>query len=296
MSDAGDASPNRSARHREVLGFRPLGSSEVLDATRVGTPFRQDPGGPDRGAPTPPEPLQAAEWAHDLNNVLGVILVCAAELERGGGDESTVRERAAEIRRAAEQGSRLSRALTLRARPGSPDPPEPIDVARAATELEPLLRHTLGPGVAVERSIDPDTPLALIDGGSLDRILLNLAGNAAAAMGGHGLLGIEIARETVGAGDRRLGPGWYVRIRVSDDGVGMSAEVLSRALDPFFTTSDATGTGLGLATVARACGVAGGDVRIRSLLGVGTTVTVLLPAAGSDGTALALRRRQPALA
>jgi len=109
------------------------------------------------------------------------------------------------------------------------------------------------------------------DPGQIEQMLVSLAVNARDAMPGGGDLVIDTGRH----GDQ-------VRLRVSDSGSGMSAEVMERAFEPFFTTKGSGGTGLGLATVYGTVTQAGGEITLASSVGIGTTVTVLLPVASDS--------------
>jgi two-component system, cell cycle sensor histidine kinase and response regulator CckA len=141
------------------------------------------------------------------------------------------------------------------------------------------LRRTLGEHVELHSSLAGDLYPVLIDPGQVEQILVNLAVNAPDG----GALRIDSANvdvdEAYAASRPELAPGAHVRLRVSDTGIGMSSETLQRAFDPFFTTKPAgQGTGLGLATVYGIIQQAGGRAHIYSEPGVGTTISVLLPA------------------
>ena len=135
---------------------------------------------------------------------------------------------------------------------------------------------------------------ALVDPNQLENALLNLCINARDAMPDGGQITIETANRWVddrAARDKDLKPGQYVTLNVSDTGTGMAPDVLERAFDPFFTTKPTgEGTGLGLSMIYGFARQSHGLVRIYSEVGLGTTVSILLPrhaakAAASDGPA-----------
>jgi signal transduction histidine kinase len=144
-----------------------------------------------------------------------------------------------------------------------------------------LLARTLGAEIKIARTLTAELWPVLIDSSQLELALLNLAINARDAMPDGGPL--TFATMNVAAGDARL-PAHLarldcVRITVTDQGLGMSEEVRMRALEPFFTTKQDTGTGLGLNLVDETIREAGGRVRLRSQPGAGTAVELFLPRA-----------------
>ena len=229
--------------------------------------------------------------AHDFNNLLAVIINYAAFVaedlqtasEKGETERwSSAREDIEQIRLAGERASHLTHQLLAFARREVVQP-EVVDVNDIVRDIEQLLRRTLGEHVELQSSLATDLHQVLIDPGQVEQILVNLAVNARDAMPDGGTLQIDTANIDVDAAYTAsrpdLSPGPYVRLRVSDTGVGMPSETLQRAFDPFFTTKPAgQGTGLGLATVYGIIQQAGGRSQIYSEPGVGTTVSVLLPA------------------
>jgi two-component system, cell cycle sensor histidine kinase and response regulator CckA len=214
--------------------------------------------------------MEAMGWiaggvAHDFNNLLTVIL-CAAESVRGG----PAAEALADISDAAKRGAVLTRQLLTFSR-RQVTHPEPIDVNRAISDIEPVLRRLLGERVTSRLSLAPALPAVVIDPGQLDQVLLNLAANARDAMPGGGDLSIATRFD---AGDS----GSLVEIVVSDTGAGMDAETLASVFEPFFTTKGERGTGLGLAVVYGVVRSAGGTVSATSQPGAGTTFRLSLPA------------------
>jgi PAS domain S-box-containing protein len=228
--------------------------------------------------------------AHDFNNLLAVIINYAAfvadDLEAAGSGEedrwTSTREDIRQIRLAGERAAHLTHQLLAFARREVVQP-EVVDVNDVVMDVEQLLRRTIGEHVELRSALAEDLRPVLIDPGQLEQILINLAVNARDAMPGGGTLRIDTANLDVDAeyADARPGltPGRYVRLRVSDNGEGMSAETVQRAFDPFYTTKPpGEGTGLGLATVYGIIQQAGGRSQIYSEPGVGTTITVALPA------------------
>jgi signal transduction histidine kinase/ActR/RegA family two-component response regulator len=235
--------------------------------------------------------------AHDFNNLLATILGSLELIERRvqGEDDRlrTLLTRAMDaVQRGAQLTSRLlafSRRQRLAARP--------TDLNRLITDLVTLASSTLGRRVRIETELAPDLWPALADPSQVEAAILNLALNARDAMPQGGVLSLATGNESVTDPDGDAEPGDYVRISVSDTGIGMSNEVLARAFEPFFTTKDGKGSGLGLSQVYGLVRQSGGTVRIRSAMGGGTTVALLLPraaqlapAADGEGTVGARRR------
>jgi len=229
--------------------------------------------------------------AHDFNNLLAVIInyaafvaddLQAASAKDEAGRWSGTREDVEQIRLAGERASHLTHQLLAFARREVVQP-EVVDVNDIVRDVQQLLRRTLGEHVELHSSLAADLYPVLIDPGQVEQILVNLAVNARDAMPDGGALRIDSANvdvdEEYAASRPELAPGAHVRLRVSDTGLGMSGETLQRAFDPFFTTKPAgQGTGLGLATVYGIIQQAGGRAQIYSEPGVGTTISVLLPA------------------
>jgi PAS domain S-box-containing protein len=217
--------------------------------------------------------------AHDVNNLLSVIGLNLELLH-----EQTQPGEAQELTEAAlhavGQGAKLTRGLLAFAQRQSLRPAA-VPLEPLAGGLEALLRRALGGRVTLRCEVAPDTPPALADAAQLETSLVNLVLNARDAMPRGGRVTIHAARasveETLSVG---LPPGPHVRLTVADEGEGMPPEVLARAFEPFFTTKGAgKGTGLGLAMVYGFARQSGGEIRIDSAPGAGTTVTLWLPAA-----------------
>jgi two-component system cell cycle sensor histidine kinase/response regulator CckA len=218
--------------------------------------------------------------AHDFNNLLAVILNNVhLALDSDGG---TSRREIEEIKHAAERGAQLTKQMLVFSRGGAGGG-ELIDVRSEVASAERLLRRTIGANIALDVRLSQRLPSVRLDAGQLEQILMNLAVNARDAMPAGGRLSIAI--DTVeldlsaAASMPGIHPGPYVRIVANDSGTGMTAEVVGRAFEPFFSTKPkGRGTGLGLSTVYGIVTRAGGHVALASTLGAGTRFTIHLPA------------------
>jgi CheY-like chemotaxis protein len=159
--------------------------------------------------------------------------------------------------------------------------PRPVDINRLIAGMEDLIRRTIGPSVQLEVVSAGGSWPTLVDASQLENALLNLCINARDAMPDGGRLTIETANKWLddrSAKEREIPAGQYVALSVTDTGVGMAADVLAKAFDPFFTTKPlGAGTGLGLSMVYGFARQSGGQVRIYSEVGLGTTVHLYLP-------------------
>jgi PAS domain S-box-containing protein len=228
----------------------------------------------------------ASGVAHDFNNLLAVILNKAAfvaeELAAGPrSDWESAGRDVAQIQQAAERVTTLTHQLLAFARREVVQP-RVLDLNQVVTEVKEVLHRTLGEDVVLQTDMAENLWPVLADPGQIEQVLVNLAVNARDAMSGGGMLSIDTANAVVEADDVPGSPtrtGRYVRLRVSDTGTGMSAEVADHAFEPFFTTkADGTGTGLGLATVYGIVAQAEASIALHTQPGVGTTFDILIPA------------------
>jgi two-component system, cell cycle sensor histidine kinase and response regulator CckA len=215
--------------------------------------------------------------AHDFNNMLGVIVNYAnfviEEAESAEPDIKMISADARQVVRAGQRGTDLTHQLLAFARRDVVRP-RVLDLNEVIDGVEEMLRRSIGEHVTLIVRPGADLPPVTCDPGQIEQLLVNVALNARDAMPSGGNLVID-----TGVQDER------VRIRISDSGRGMTADVLEHVFEPFFTTkASGEGTGLGLATVYGIVTQAGGDVGIASEPGLGTTVTVLLPAASGPAT------------
>lgn len=221
--------------------------------------------------------------AHDFNNLLTVVTGNLNILARHLAADPFAVELINAATRAAQRGANLNRTLLAFSRRQRLTP-SPVSLNDLVEGMADMLRRTLGETVRIEIRPHGDLPAALADPAQLEAALLNLAVNARDAMPLGGTLCIETAPVTVdrhyAALEADLRPGNYVMLAVSDTGVGMTPEVVTRAFEPFFTTKETgKGSGLGLAMVYGFAKQSGGHVKIYSEPGIGTTIKLLLPLA-----------------
>jgi PAS domain S-box-containing protein len=224
--------------------------------------------------------------AHDLNNLLAVVLdhaeSVAGALAGGTGVDSEAAGRdVGRIRQAAERATALTHQLVDFAR-HEVAAPQVLDLNGVVTDVGQLLHRTIGEDVVLKTELAPDLWPVLADARQIEQVLVNLAVNARDAMSGAGTLTIDTANIDVEtdliATGAPIRAGRHVRLRVSDTGIGMPADVVEHAFEPFYTTkSDGTGTGLGLATVYGIVAQAEAAIDIHSRAGVGTTFTIIIP-------------------
>jgi CheY-like chemotaxis protein/two-component sensor histidine kinase len=218
----------------------------------------------------------AAGVAHDFNNILQTVS-SSLELVLDNAVPGTREHELLSIGlRSTGRGSSLTHQLLAYARKQMLEPRD-VEVRALLSDIEGLLARTLDPRVVIETWCDSDGVRVRVDAGQLQTALLNLAINASHAMPDGGTLSIA-ARAA-----HELGERWVV-IAVTDTGTGMDETTLAQALEPFFTTKGQEGTGLGLPMVQGFVEQSGGKFRIRSTLGVGTTIEMLLPPAGDAAT------------
>ena len=222
--------------------------------------------------------------AHDFNNLLTAI-VGALDLVRRRlpPEQQALRPLVANALEAAQRGGRLTSQLLAFSR-RQRLLPVPTDLNVPVLALTGLLASTLGRNIRIETDLAAELWPAMVDPTQVEAVILNLAINGRDAMKDGGVLTIRTRNLTLDPADpgpHRADPGDYVVLEVADTGAGMSPEVKERAFEPFFTTKpQGEGGGLGLSQVHGLALQSGGDVRIDSRPGFGTTVTVLLPRAG----------------
>jgi len=226
--------------------------------------------------------------AHELSNPLTSILGYAQRLLLRG-EEPGNREETAQILQEAERASTILRQLLMTARDSRP--------GRSRVALNQVVSHTMelqrfslaAERVRVELDLDPLLPFVQGDAGQLQQVLMNLIGNARQAIEQHARGG------TIRLSTKRI-DGHRVVLEVHDDGPGIPEAIRARIFDPFFTTKPAgIGTGLGLSIVLGIVREHGGQVRVASPPGGGTTFTLEFPAAVEESRVLALPATGPGM-
>lgn len=226
----------------------------------------------------------AAGVAHNFNNLLTVTVGYAEVLEDPSSSDDMRRTAMAEIRNATERGSSLARQLlTFSRRHDARVARVPVDetVLGLRDKFARLIREDTYLDIASQTGAD-----VLIDPLDLQQMLLNLVMNARDALPFGGQILVEGAIEAIDdvRGKPAIVQGTYVRLRVRDNGIGMSAEAQAHLFEPFFTTKEVgEGTGLGLPFVHGVARHAGGFVVVQTAQNQGTTVSVYLPPAAVVG-------------
>jgi PAS domain S-box-containing protein len=220
--------------------------------------------------------------AHDFNNLLAVIISYADSTLHSLEDGNPLREDIAEIRRAGLRAAELTRQLLAFSRKQVLNPAL-VDTRAAVESVEKMLRRVIGANVEFVTSSAPDLWPIRFDPGQLEQVIVNLAVNARDAMPDGGKLTISTSNVSLSAVEARNHPdgmpGPYVRMSVSDTGVGMTPSIVAQLFEPFFTTKEVgKGTGLGLSTVYGIVRQSRGFVAVESHPGRGTTFRVYLPA------------------
>jgi PAS domain S-box-containing protein len=220
--------------------------------------------------------------AHDFNNLLASISGSLELLEKrlSEGRFDTVYRYIKLAQTAAQRAAALTQRLLAFSRRQTLDP-RPTDINRLVSNIEDLMRRTVGPAIVLEVVGAGGLWPTRVDASQLENALLNLIINGRDAMPDGGRITIETANKWLdhaAAKERELAPGQYVSLCVTDTGTGMTPEVASRAFDPFFTTKPiGQGTGLGLSMIHGFVRQSGGQVRIYSEFGEGTTMCLYLP-------------------
>ncbi len=211
--------------------------------------------------------------AHDFNNMLTPIITSLELIQRRPDDQQRTARLTQGALQAAERARNLVGRLLSFARRQTLTP-QTVALASLMAEMSELIAHSLGPTIQIDMQVAEDLPTVVVDPHQLELAVLNLVVNARDAMAQGGRLLIAAGRGEPPEGV--AGPQLW--LKVSDSGCGMSADVLRRCAEPFFSTKGmGRGTGLGLSMVQGLAGQSGGGMEIQSWPGRGTHVTLWLP-------------------
>jgi len=225
----------------------------------------------------------AGGLAHDFNNQLHAVSGFAHFISRESGLTPAARADLIEIQKTTERMASLTRQLLAFARQQVLSP-ETLDLDEALDDTRPMLQRLIGSNNPIELSLAPGNKWVRVDRAQLVQVLLNLVINARDAMPEGGLVNLSTKTVEVSPGalfdigQAPVDPGAYAELTVQDSGQGISPEHLRHVFEPFYTTKDVGhGTGLGLATVEGIVSQSGGRILLESVVGRGTTITILLP-------------------
>jgi CheY-like chemotaxis protein/anti-sigma regulatory factor (Ser/Thr protein kinase) len=228
--------------------------------------------------------------AHDFNNLLTVIQGFAdllrGQIDRDGEfDRQKAARSVRAVLQAAERGATLTQQLLAFSRKQKLQG-RVVNIADMVDDLRPLIERTAGNAVAIRIAQRGTACNARIDPTQAELAIINVLLNARDAMPDGGAIAIEVGTRLLEPGDKGFGelePGRYVIVTITDQGQGMSPEVLARVTEPFFTTKDqGKGTGLGLSMVYGFMKQSGGALRLSSEEGHGTTVRMMFPCADAQ--------------
>ncbi|KQW82536.1 response regulator [Brevundimonas sp. Root1279] len=219
--------------------------------------------------------------AHDFNNLLTVVLGNVEQMQKRVSDPALIR-RLQMMGEASRRGARLTAQMLAFSRRQKLEP-RAINLNETVQGMRDLLQSTIGGSVQIrEPELAEDLWPAMVDPTQIELVILNLAINARDAMEVGGTLLIRTENLEAGPPQSADDPpaGRFVVVSVADNGSGMTEEVLARAFEPFFTTKEVgKGSGLGLSQVFGLAKQSGGDVKIDTELGHGTTIRLFLPVA-----------------
>jgi two-component system cell cycle sensor histidine kinase/response regulator CckA len=226
--------------------------------------------------------------AHDFNNMLTAMISYADYLMMQNDEESPVSKIALEIKKAGNRAADLTHQLLAFSR-RQIMVPEVLNLNSVVREMEGMLKRLIGEDIFVQLRTDADLGSIIADKVQMEQVVMNLVINARDAMPDGGELTIETRikriEKTMRAVDSEIHPGGYAVLRISDNGTGMTEEVLAHLFEPFFTTKkQGEGTGLGLATVFGIVRQSEGHIQVRSTPGKGTVFTLLFPLVEAEET------------
>jgi PAS domain S-box-containing protein len=231
--------------------------------------------------------------AHDFNNLLTPITGYSQLAMRTLSPSDPMRSDLQEIQKSADRAANLIRQMMSFSR-RQPVKPQVININNVLLDLDKMLRRLIGEHIELVTLPAPDLGSVKVNLGQFEQVIVNLVVNAHDAMPKGGKLILETSNVTLNrdCAHQQAGilPGKYVRVTISDTGIGMTEQVKARLFEPFFTTKDeGKGTGLGLATCYGIIKQSGGYILVYSELGQGTTFKIYLPRIEDEVASLPLR-------
>ncbi len=228
----------------------------------------------------------ASGIAHDFNNILNIILGNLELLEDDIPDKDKIIKRRDTIRKSTQRASDLTRQL-LNFSSNKPVEVVVSDINSIIRKMDNLISHSITPDITVYQQLDEDLWLTEINVGDFQDMLINLVLNARDAMQACGKLSFEtsncILDENFCTQHIGITPGQYIKLSISDNGSGMTENVLTHIFEPFFTTkTENNGTGLGLAMTYGFTKRSAGYVSVDSKVNLGTTFHIYLPRASES--------------
>lgn len=219
--------------------------------------------------------------AHDFNNILTAISGYGSLLDMKLPPESPLREYVAEIMKAVERASNLTKGLLAFSRK-QPGEPRPVDLNEIVRTITKLLSKLIREDIKLEINLSHEDLIVMADPGHIEQVLMNLATNARDAMPEGGVLTIKTEKVYIDERFRDIHgygkPGEYAMLSVSDTGIGMDENIKARIFEPFFTTKEeGKGTGLGLSIVYGLVKQYDGYINVYSEPGGGSTFKIYLP-------------------
>lgn len=221
--------------------------------------------------------------AHDFNNLLQIIGGNLQLLQRSLAKDASTQRRLTAALDSVERGAKLASQLLAFAR-RQPLTPNVVNLGGLLQGMDELLQRALGEDVVLQTEIEPELWNTFVDAGQMENALLNLAINARDAMASGGRFVIQAENTSLTSADQAqaldLTAGEYIHLTVSDTGSGIPPEVVEQVFEPFFTTKpEGQGTGLGLSMVYGFVKQSGGQIKLTSRLGQGTSIDIWLPRA-----------------
>ncbi len=223
----------------------------------------------------------AAGITHDFNHILALIMAQAEEILYHLPPDDKMRDQMGEIIHAAQSGAKLTRNLLTFSKTQSPEPRK-VNLKHSIEKTREMLDRLVPQNIHVRFEAKSDDIFVYMDPAQIDQLILNFVLNARDALPDGGTIQISLDRVTFKrpkqVKNTLISPGRYARIRVTDDGIGMSEEVQKQIFDPFFSTKEkGKGTGLGLSTNYGIVHQNKGFIVVHSQLNQGTTFEVYLP-------------------